>query len=173
VDDRGQVLSPETKGEIWIRGGSVTPGYWNDHAATRDSFHEGWFRTGDVGYLDSDGYLYITDRKKDLIIKGGENISPSEIESVLYMHPAIAEAAVVGVPNDHFGEDICAVIQLRPGAQATEREISEHVARHLNKFKVPAHVLFQPALPRTVTGKINKQELRKLVADSISPLHAA
>ncbi len=123
--------------------------------------------------MDSDGYLYVTDRKKDLIIKGGEHISPNEIEIVAYMHPAVAEAAVVGVPDERFGEEVCAVVQLRMGVHATEREIREHVARHFNRFKVPAHVVFLPALPKTNSGKVNKQELRKLVAEFVKPVHAA
>jgi acyl-CoA synthetase (AMP-forming)/AMP-acid ligase II len=164
VDDQGRALPPPTVGEICIRGASITPGYWNDPEASSQAFREQWFFTGDVGYLDSDGYLYITDRKKDLIIKGGENISPSEIEQVLYLHPAIAETAVVGIPDDDFGEQICAVIQLRPGATATEDETREHAARYIGKFKVPSQVVFQAALPRTSTGKVNKQLLREQLA---------
>jgi acyl-CoA synthetase (AMP-forming)/AMP-acid ligase II len=105
--------------------------------------------------------LYITDRKKDLIIKGGENVSPSEIEQVIYLHPVIAETAVVAVPDADFGEQICAVIQLRPGTTAGESEIREHIARYTCKFKIPAYIVFQDALPKTSTGKINKQELRE------------
>jgi long-chain acyl-CoA synthetase len=161
VDDQGRVLPPPTMGEICIQGTSVTPGYWNDPAATSESFRDDWFYTGDVGYLDSDGYLYITDRKKDLIIKGGENISPSEIEQVIYLHPAIAETAVVGIPDAQFGEEICAVVQLRPGAMATEGEIIEHASRYIGKFKLPARVVFQVTLPRTATGKVHKQMLRE------------
>jgi acyl-CoA synthetase (AMP-forming)/AMP-acid ligase II len=111
--------------------------------------------------MDNDGYLYITDRKKDLIIKGGENVSPSEIEQVIYLHPAIAETAVVAVPDADFGEQICAVIQLRAGAVASESEIREHIARHTCKFKIPAYIVFQDALPKTATGKIHKQLLRE------------
>lgn len=161
VDDQGRVLPPPTPGEICIRGNSVTPGYWNDSAATSEAFHDGWFYTGDVGYLDNDGYLYITDRKKDLIIKGGENISPSEIETAIYQHPAIAETAVVGVPDADFGEQICAVVQLKPGAKASAEEIREHVARFVGKFKIPEQIVFQQSLPKTATGKIHKQMLRE------------
>ncbi len=115
--------------------------------------------------MDRDGYLYITDRKKDLIIKGGENISPREIEEVIYLHPSIAEAAVVGVPDIEFGEEICAVVQLRPGAKVTGDEIKEHAARYLGKFKIPLHVVFQDSLPRTSTGKVNKRMIRQLLAE--------
>jgi long-chain acyl-CoA synthetase len=164
VDEQGRTLPPPTAGEICVRGASITPGYWNDPEGTRASFRDQWFHTGDVGYLNGDGYLYITDRKKDLIIKGGENISPSEIEEILYQHPSIAEAAVVGVPDAEFGEEICAVIQLRAGASATETEILEHTARYISKFKRPTYVLFQASLPKTATGKIHKQMIREQLA---------
>jgi long-chain acyl-CoA synthetase len=164
VDEQGRTLSPPTVGEIWIRGASVTPGYWNNPAATNETFSDQWFRTGDVGNLDCDGYLFITDRKKDLIIKGGENISPREIEEVISLHPSVAEAAVVGVPDAKFGEAICAVIELRPGYTAIESDILEHMARYIGRFKLPAQVVFQTALPRTATGKVNKQTIREQLA---------
>lgn len=164
VDDQGRTLPPPAAGEIWVQGASLTPGYWNDPETHNQSFRDQWFHTGDIGYLDSDGYLYITDRKKDLIIKGGENISPSEIEQVIYLHPAIAETAVVAIPDDAFGENICAVVQLRPGAAATENDIREHVARYLGKFKIPSRVVYQDSLPRTSTGKVHKQTLREQLA---------
>ncbi len=164
VDDQGRTLPPPTVGEICVKGASLTPGYWNDPQTSSEAFRDQWFHTGDVGYLDNDGYLYITDRKKDLIIKGGENISPREIEEVIYLHPSIAETAVVGIPDDEFGEVICAVVQLRPGATATENEIREHAARYIGKFKIPSRVVFQATLPRTSTGKVNKQVLREQLA---------
>jgi len=173
VDECGRPLPPPTVGEICVHGASITPGYWQDPIADSESFRDQWFYTGDVGYLDRDGYLYITDRKKDLIIKGGENISPREIEEVIYLHPSVAEAAVVGIPDNDFGEDICAVIQLRPGVTATESEIREHAARYIGKFKVPARIVFQAALPRTSTGKVHKQTLREhLAAEITQPLNA-
>lgn len=164
MDDQDRPLPPLASGEVCIKGASISPGYWNDAVATSETLRNGWFHTGDVGYVDTDGYLFITDRKKDLIIKGGENISPREIEEVIHMHPAVADAAVVGVPDDCFGEEICAVVQLRPGAAATPEEIREHVARFLGKFKLPAHVVFAPALPRTSSGKVQKQALRQQMA---------
>jgi len=164
VDEHDRPLPPLTPGEVCIKGPSITPGYWNDPQATRETVRNGWFHTGDVGHVDNDGYLYITDRKKDLIIKGGENISPREIEEVMYMHPAVAEAAVVGIPDDYLGEEICAVVQLRPGVSPSPEEIREHAARFLGKFKLPAHVIFVPALPRTSSGKVHKQTLRQQLA---------
>jgi len=161
VDDENRPLPPLSVGEICIRGSSVTPGYWNDPVSTGETIREGWFHTGDVGYVDNDGYIYITDRKKDLIIKGGENISPREIEEIMYLHPSVAEVAVVGIPHPELGEDICAVVQLRPGTTATKQEIQEHVARYVSKFKIPASVVFQATFPRSSTGKVQKQVLRE------------
>ena len=163
VDDNNQPLSPRQVGEICLIGPNISPGYWKDTSATTEAFEGGWFHTGDVGYLDEDGYLYITDRKKDLIIKGGENISPREIEEVLYLHPAVVEAAVVGISDPTFGEEICAVIQNRPGLVVNGDEIRRHVAQHLAKFKVPGHVVFRSALPKNSTGKVQKRILREQI----------
>lgn len=166
VDEQGRSLPPRQVGEICLLGANITPGYWQDAAATREAFRGGWFHTGDVGYLDEEGYLHITDRKKDLIVKGGENISPREIEEAIYLHPAVAEAAVVGIPDEVFGEEICAVIQLRPGMTVSDEDIRYHVARHVTKFKVPHRVVFQAALPKNSTGKIQKRAIRELFAKS-------
>ena len=163
VDDNNQLLPPRQVGEICLIGPNISPGYWNDASATTEAFEGGWFHTGDVGYLDEDGFLYITDRKKDLIIKGGENISPREIEEVLYLHPAVVEAAVVGISDQTFGEEICAVIQNRPGLVVNGDEIRAHVAQHLAKFKVPGRVVFRSALPKNSTGKVQKRILREQI----------
>ena len=166
VDEADRPLDPREVGEICLAGDLVARGYWNDAVATQAGFAGGWFHSGDVGFLDEDGFLYITDRKKDIIIKGGENISPREIEEVLYAHPAVAEAAVVGVFDHIFGEDVWAFVQLRPGAEATEEELRNHVAGFVTRFKVPAHVVFQDALPRSPIGKISKRAIReRLVTD--------
>lgn len=164
LNEQNQPLPAGQTGEICLRGANISPGYWQDAVGTRQALEGGWFHTGDVGCLDADGYLYITDRKKDLIIKGGENISSREIEEAIYLHPAVAEAAVVGVPDVVFGEEICAVIQLKPGAAATDDEIRRHVGQHLAKFKVPRRVVFQAALPKNWTGKIQKRALREQFA---------
>lgn len=163
-DEQGRTLSSPNVGEICVQGASIMPGYWNDPAATSEAVRGQWFHTGDVGYCDGDGYLYITDRMKDLIIKGGENISPREIEEAISLHPAVADAAVVGVPDASFGEAICAVVELRPGEAATENDIQEHTARHISKFKQPSQVVFQK-LPRTATGKVNKVIIREQLAE--------
>lgn len=167
VDDKGRALPALRVGEICISSPHVAQGYWNDPDATRASFVEGWFHTGDVGYRDADGYLFITDRKKDLIIKGGENISPREIEEVLYAHPAVAEAAVLGIPDAIYGEDIWAFVQLKPGIEPDEELLRRHVAGFVSKFKVPAHIIFQPALPKTAIGKISKRQIRERLATDL------
>ena len=160
LDDKDEPLPPRSIGEICLGGPAISAGYWGDPEATRKALSGGWLHTGDIGYLDEEGYLFITDRKKDLIIKGGENVSPREIEEALYLHPAVAEAAVVGVTDVVYGEDICAVVQLKPGVETTEQDLRQHVARYVTKFKVPTRVVFQPALPKNSNGKILKREIR-------------
>lgn len=160
VNDAGDALPPGQVGEICVSGPNVTSGYWRDPESTRQALRGGWLRTGDVGYLDPDGYLFITDRKKDLIIKGGENISPREIEEALYQHPAVAEAAVIGLPDPVFGEQIHAVVQLAPKAQATAEELRDHLSHYVTRFKLPARIVFAPALPKNNSGKILKRDLK-------------
>jgi long-chain acyl-CoA synthetase len=166
--DGGKPLKAGERGEICVRGPVVFAGYWNDPEATRAAFRDEWHLTGDVGYQDADGYLYIVERKKDLIIKGGENISPREIEEVIHGHPAVAEAAVIGVPDTTFGENICAVVVLKPEADATADDIGGWAERHLMKFKLPSRIVIAPALPRNVAGKVLKRELRERLAESAS-----
>ncbi|HME08784.1 MAG TPA: AMP-binding protein [Bryobacteraceae bacterium] len=170
MDDHGQLLPPCRIGEICVAGPNITAGYWRNTEATGEAIKGKWLRTGDVGYLDEDGYLYITDRKKDLIIKGGENISPREIEEALYLHPSVVEAAVIGLPDPVFGEQICAVVQLTSGALVTEDEIRQHVGKYVTRFKVPARVVFQSALPKNNAGKILKREIRAGLAGARSSL---
>ena len=166
LNDRNELLPAGSKGEICLKAANIMAGYWRDPAATNEVLKDGWLHTGDIGYLDQDGYPFITDRKKDLIIKGGENISPREIEEALYLHPAVAEAAVIGVPDAVFGEEIWAVLQLKAGVQAAEEELRLHVSQYVTKFKVPSRVLFQAVLPKNLTGKILKYQIRaRLLAD--------
>jgi long-chain acyl-CoA synthetase len=169
IDEENVSLPPDAPGEICIFGRHVMHGYWRDPDATNQAFAGNWFRTGDIGYLDGDGYLYITDRKKDLIIKGGENISPREIEEAIHLHPAVAAAVVVGIPDNLFGENICAVVQLRPGHHTTEDEIRAHVSHHVTRFKVPGKVLFWQELPRSFTGKVSKRDVRDRLRESALP----
>ncbi len=150
-------------GELWVKGPMVVKGYWNNPDATAKTFVDGWLRTGDVARLDEEGFCYIVDRAKDMLIRGGENIYCIEVENVLYDHPAVMDAALVGIPHKTLGEEPGAVVQLKPGATATEEEIRSWVAHRLAAFKVPVKVLFmQEALPRNPAGKILKTELKRL-----------
>ncbi len=161
MDDARRPLPAGEIGEICSRGPQLMQGYYNNPAATRDAIIEGWLHTGDVGHLDADGYVYITDRKKDLIIKGGENISPREIEEGIYAHPAVAEAAVIGVPDPVYGENLAAVVALRPGARLTTDELLAHLGNYVTKFKLPAEIVWMETLPKGSTGKILKRALRE------------
>lgn len=162
-DEDDQPLLPGQEGEICAKGENLMLGYWQDPVATQSTIRDGWLYTGDVGRMDADGFLYITGRKKDLIIKGGENIAPRALEDALYEHPSVAEAAVIGFADPLYGEDICAVVVLRSGKQATPQELQQHVAKYVSKFKVPAKVVFLDALPKSPIGKILKRELRRLI----------
>jgi acyl-CoA synthetase (AMP-forming)/AMP-acid ligase II len=160
VDDDDRPLPPDTMGEIVVRGDLVMKGYWNKPEATAEALRGGWLHTGDIGALDRDGYLYITDRKKDMIISGGSNIYPREIEEVICRHAAVFEVSVIGVPDDKWGEALKALVVTHPGASATEAEIIEHCKRHLGSYKKPQSVEFLPALPKNAYGKVLKRELR-------------
>jgi long-chain acyl-CoA synthetase len=162
MDDRGRLLETGESGEIVLKGPSLMKGYWNRPEETAKVIVDGWLHTGDVGYRDEDGYYWITDRKKDLIIKGGENISPRKIEEVLYTHPQVAEAAVIAMKDDVYGENIRAYVALKPGAEVTSEEILAHCRADLSSFYVPKEVIFLPSLPKNLVGKIMKKELRDL-----------
>ena len=159
--DEKEVPTGET-GEVWIRGPIIMPGYWNRPDATAETVTpDGWLRTGDLGHVDSDGFLYITDRAKDMIIRGGENVYCVEIENRLVEHPAIADAAVIGVPHQTLGEEVKAVIELADGEDLTIDEVQSWVAETLANFKVPAYVeLRREKLPRNASGKLLKNVLR-------------
>ena len=160
-DERGASLPPGRPGEVVLRGPKVFKGYWRDPDATSAAFAGGWFHTGDIGVVDDDGYLYIVDRVKDMISSGGENIAGSEVERVLYEHDAVLEAAVVGRPDEKWGEVPIAFVVLREGSTATTDELVDHCRGQLAKFKVPKDVLFLDALPRNPSGKVLKRELRE------------
>jgi long-chain acyl-CoA synthetase len=155
-------LPPRKEGEILIRGPMLMKGYWNKPAETAEVLRGGWLHTGDVGYVDEDGYFWITDREKDLIIKAGENISPRTIEEVLFKHPKVSEAAVIGMKDEVYGEEIKAFLVLKPGQDATVEEIIEHCQNKLTSFLVPRKVVFLKALPKSLVGKVLKKELRKM-----------
>lgn len=163
----GVDAAPDELGEIWMRGPTVTPGYWNRPEANKESFVNGWFRSGDIGRRDKDGFIYIEDRIKDMYISGGENVYPAEVENVLYAFDQVAEAAVIGVPDSHWGEAGCAVIVLKDGATLELDEIHEACSTALAKFKWPRHLVFMQALPRNATGKVLKFELRNAVPEQL------
>jgi long-chain acyl-CoA synthetase len=161
VDPNGQPLPPGESGEICIRGPIITPGYWGKPEATADAIVDGWLHTGDIGHLDDEGYLYLTDRAKDVIIRGGENVYSVEIEHRLVDHPEILDAGIVGVPHPSLGEEVKAVVQVAPGSTLTADDIRAWVAETLAGFKVPAHVeLTRERLPRNPSGKLLKNVLR-------------
>ncbi len=164
IDGQGPLPAGEV-GELWVYGPNVVTGYWNKPEATAQTFVDGWLKTGDLARLDEDGYCYMIDRAKDMLIRGGENIYCIEVENVLYDHPAIMDAALVGIPHRTLGEEPAAVVTLKPGATATERELRAFVAERLAAFKVPVKVLFRTeTLPRNANGKIMKNELKKMFA---------
>ena len=159
-DDDGRSVAAGERGEIVLRGPKVFKGYWRDDDATAAAFAGGWFHTGDIGVRDEDGYLFIVDRLKDMILSGGENIAGSEVERVLYEHDAVLEAAVVGQRDERWGEVPVAFVVLREGASATADELTEHCRAQLARFKVPKAITFLDALPRNPSGKVLKRELR-------------
>ena len=162
IDDAGDTIAgTDTPGEICIKGHNVMKGYYKRPLATAESIVNGWFRSGDIATRDSDGYYFIVDRKKDMIIRGGFNVYPREIEEVLYAHPAIAEAAVIGVPHERHGEEVKAVVALKPGATASIEDITGYCKEHLAAYKYPRIVEILPELPKGPTGKILKRQLRE------------
>jgi steroid-24-oyl-CoA synthetase len=166
MDDAGRELPVGAVGELWVKGPSVVKGYWRNPEATAAAFVGGWLRTGDIGRVDEEGFCYILDRAKDMLIRGGENIYCVEVENALYEHPAVIDAAVVAIPHHTLGEEPGAVVTLKPGAHADEAELRGFVAERLAAFKVPVRILFRAEmLPRNAAGKILKNDLKPLFAD--------
>ena len=157
----GTRIAISDTGEVLARGNTVLEGYWQQPDATADALEEGWFHTGDGGTIDDDGYLSISDRKKDVIITGGENVSSIEVEDCLFSHPAVAEVAVIGVPSEKWGETIKALVVLADGSSADEAELIAHCKRRLAGYKAPTSIEFREAIPRTATGKVQKFKLRQ------------
>lgn len=160
VNEDGNDCGAEEVGELWVAGPNITPGYWNRPDATADAFEGRWLKTGDASRMDDEGFVYIVDRWKDMYISGGENVYPAEVENVLYQLPQVAEAAIIGVPNDKWGEVGLAVIALKPGAELDRGTLIEHCVARLAKFKVPNDMAIVDELPRNATGKVLKRELR-------------
>ena len=148
-------------GEIVIQGACAMKGYWKNAGATREAFFtDGWLRTGDAGYFDEEGLLYIYDRVKDMIVTGAENVYPAEVENALFGHPAIADAAVIGVPDPRWGEAVKAIVVLKQGVEATAEEIIAYARQRIAGFKLPKSIDFVSVLPRNPTGKVLRRELR-------------
>lgn len=160
VDAQGNDIAPGQRGEVLVRGPAVTPGYWNNPQATDEAFDHGWFRSGDIATVDDDGIVSIVDRVKDMVISGGENIYPAEIEAVLRRHPQVADCAVIGIPDPKWGEVCRAIIEPAPGVTVDPDEILAFAQHHLGRFKVPKSVITIDEFPRTATGKIVKGRLR-------------
>jgi acyl-CoA synthetase (AMP-forming)/AMP-acid ligase II len=161
VDPNGETMPTGKVGEIVIQGPCVMKGYWKNPVATREAFFAGgWLRTGDAGYFDKEGFLYIYDRVKDMIVTGAENVYPAEVENALFGHPAIADAAVIGVPDPRWGEAVKAIVVLKQGVEATAEEIIAYARERIAGFKLPKSIDFVTALPRNPTGKVLRRELR-------------
>jgi long-chain acyl-CoA synthetase len=160
IDDKELPAGRDNVGEIVIRGHNVMKGYWNQPQANAEAFKGGWFHTGDLGYVDEDGFFFIVDRKKEMIIRGGFNVYPREVEEVIYTHPAVAEAAVIGVPDERLGEEVKAVVALKPGATASAEDIIGFVKERVAAYKYPRTIQFVDTLPKGATGKILKKELK-------------
>jgi long-chain acyl-CoA synthetase len=163
VDDDGADVPQGQIGELWIRGANVIPGYWNNPEATEAAFGGGWFRTGDLGYVDPEGFHFVVDRKKDVIIRGGENVYCAEVEAALLEHPKVRDAGLIGLPHPELGEEVAAVIQVNPedDTPATADELRDSLTDRLARFKIPSKIrLTTGELPRTATGKLLKREMR-------------
>lgn len=167
ADKKGSPLPVGEVGELLVRGENITPGYYNNEEATRATLKDGWLHTGDVARLDDDGYLYIVDRKKDLILRGGFNIYPRDLEELISRHPAGAEVAVVGVPSERMGEEVVAVVVRNPDTDLTEEELLAFCQEGLAKYKAPRNVVFMDAMPRNGVGKILKTALREQVSEKV------
>jgi long-chain acyl-CoA synthetase len=162
-DDDDREVGPGEVGEIVLRGPNIMKGYYHNEAATLEAFRSGWFHTGDLGYKDADGFFYIVDRKSDMIIRGGENIYPREIDEVLYQHPKVKDAATVGVEDALFGEEVKSFVVLAPGQQATEQELLDFCRERIADFKCPKSIEFLDDIPKGPTGKLLKRELQEKV----------
>ena len=163
-NDAGAVLTDGATGEICVRGANVMLGYWKQPQETARAIRAGWLLTGDLGHRDADGYFFITDRKKDMLLVNGINVYPREIEEVIYQFPGVKEAAVVGVPDARRGEQPVAFVSAQDGATLDEKTLQHFIRERLADYKVPKHITVLPALPRNATGKILKTELRKQAA---------
>ena len=161
MDEEGNDVEPGEVGEITVRSKHTMVEYWHKPEETSKTIINGWVHTGDMGYYDDEGYIYIADRKKDMIISGGENVYPREVEEVLYQHPAVLEAAVIGIPDPYWVERVHAVVETRKGVSTTAEEIITFCKKHIAGYKVPKDIEFVDSLPKNPAGKILKKELRE------------
>jgi long-chain acyl-CoA synthetase len=167
-DKNDQEVPQGERGEIVLRGPNVMKGYYNRPEATAEAMRNDWFHTGDIGFMDQDGYFYIVDRIKDLIIRGGYNVYPREVEEVMYQHPAIREAAIIGMPDPKFGEEIKAYVSLKPGYDTTPAELIQYLQERVANYKYPRELEIMADLPKNATGKILKTNLRSLSTKPVS-----
>ena len=149
-------------GEIWLTGPTIMPGYWQRPDATAEAIVDGWYRTGDGGYVDADGFLYLTDRIRDMIVSGGENIYPAEVENALRSHPAVRDVGVFALPDKKWGEIVAAAVETYPNVDVSEAQLLDHAGLLLSRFKMPKHLIIGVELPRTASGKVQRAELRRL-----------
>jgi len=163
VDDNGRDIAPGENGEILVRGPNVMLRYWNAPEATAMALCDGWYHSGDIGHLDAEGYLYVVTRKSDMIISGGENIYPAEIENILMEHAAIGEACVVGCPDARWGEAVVAAVVLKPHARLNAADVLALLEGRIARYKLPRAVRFMDNLPRTALGKVQREELRAVL----------
>ncbi|MGN6649227.1 AMP-binding enzyme, partial [Trinickia sp.] len=167
VDAQGDTVAVGETGELWTRGYSVMRGYWDDDARTKDAIVDGWMRTGDLATIDADGYCNIVGRLKDMLIRGGENIYPREVEEFLFRHPKVQSVQVFGVPDQKYGEEVCAWIVVRPGETLTEEEVRAFCQGQIAHYKVPRYIRFVDEMPMTVTGKVQKFVMRERMVDEL------
>jgi acyl-CoA synthetase (AMP-forming)/AMP-acid ligase II len=161
LDPEGRPLQAGQIGEIAIRTERIMRGYYGQEEATRATIQQGWLRTRDLGWIDEDGYIFLAGRKSDMIIRGGENVAPDEVELALQLHPSVEEAAVIGLPDEEWGERVAAIVVLKPGCEASPDELSEFCHQRMASFKKPEVVYFVDSLPRTVLGKLIRSQLRE------------
>jgi acyl-CoA synthetase (AMP-forming)/AMP-acid ligase II len=161
LDENSVAVPAGTAGEICVRGDLVMKGYYHDQEQTETTIVDGWLHTGDIGHLDDEGYLHVTDRRKDMIISGGFNIYPSEIEQVIWSHPAVMDCAVIGTPDDDWGEAVAAVVELNPGMAVSAEELRKLCHDRLGGIRTPKRIEIVQALPRSASGKVLKREVRR------------
>jgi long-chain acyl-CoA synthetase len=168
-DDSLAPVAPGERGEIWMKGPNLFRGYWGKPEDTAETLVDGWLRSGDIGRIDDEGFLYIEDRAKDMVLRAGENVYSAEVEAAIYEHPAVNEAAVFGVPHERLGEEVACVVSLKEGASLTADELRDHLSTHLAAFKIPTQIAFiHEPLPRNPAGKFLKRELRTTYFSSAS-----